>query len=113
MATDSAVMPMQERCPVDMLTLVCVCVLLAVGVLLVASASSEISAREYGNTLYLVARHIVFVRLSVLLGFSILMIPLDLWQRSGWLDAAFKAGPGNTLRPRTWWGGAGNTGRRF
>lgn len=85
MATDSAVMPMQERCPVDMLTLVCVCVLLAVGVLLVASASSEISAREYGNTLYLVARHIVFVGLSVLLGFSILMIPLDLWQRSGWL----------------------------
>ncbi|MCH2567491.1 MAG: FtsW/RodA/SpoVE family cell cycle protein, partial [Pseudomonadales bacterium] len=86
MASKTTVMSVHEEpCPVDILILVCVGTLLAMGVLLVASASSEISARDYGNTLYLVIRHIVFIGLAIGMGIITLMVPLEVWRRSGWL----------------------------
>ena len=86
MASKPTVMSVDEEpCPVDILVLVCVGTLLAMGVLLVASASSEISTRDYGSALYLVTRHIIFIGLAIGMGIITLMVPLEVWRRSGWL----------------------------
>jgi len=54
--------------------------LLAIGVVLVASASITIAARQYGEPLHFLYRHVMFTALGVGLGLAAASIPLQRWQ---------------------------------
>lgn len=57
--------------------------LLAIGWVMVTSASSEIAASLTGNPYYYSIRHGIFVVFSVLVGLCALCIPLERWRRWG------------------------------
>ncbi len=56
-------------------------VLLFAGVLLVGSASTEIAARTYGNSLHLLVKHVVYLGISLAVAAGALMVPIRAWQR--------------------------------
>lgn len=55
--------------------------LLVVGLVMVASASSEISARTYGNPAYLLIKHSIYVAISLTIATFALTIPVRVWQQ--------------------------------
>lgn len=60
-------------------------ILLVLGFVMVASATTEISARLYGSPLHLLIKHSVFVVISLCIGFLTLMVPVKRWQKIDWL----------------------------
>jgi len=73
------------RCPVDLFLLIIVVVLTTIGIVMVASASSDISNRVYGSPFLLLAKHIVFLSVSLLIACSTLLVPIRFWQEIDWL----------------------------
>lgn len=60
--------------------------LLAIGLLMVASASMVISDRQYGTPFHYFFRQAIYLVISMLLALGILQIPVDYWRRySGYL----------------------------
>ena len=55
--------------------------LLFAGVLLVGSASTEVAARTYGSSLYLLIKHVVYLCISLAVAAGALMVPIRAWQR--------------------------------
>lgn len=72
-------------CPVDPVLGGAAVMLLMIGMVMVASASSEISARNYGSPLYLFIKHTVYLVISLAASALTLAAPVRLWQRLDWL----------------------------
>jgi cell division protein FtsW len=51
---------------------------------MVTSASSEIAARSYGNPFWYAGRHALYICGGLFTGAIALMLPIRIWQRSGW-----------------------------
>ena len=87
MARDMAVRQHDRQavhCPVDAFLLIVVIVLIAIGIVMVASASSEISNRMYGSPFYLLNKHMGFLAISLVVACSVLLVPIRLWQKVDW-----------------------------
>ncbi len=72
---------MREACPVDPVIAGAAIMLLLMGLIMVASASTEVSARTYGSPFHMVIRHGVYVLLGGAAGALALSIPVNLWQK--------------------------------
>jgi cell division protein FtsW len=55
--------------------------LLSFGFIMVASASTEVSARIYGSPFHLMTRHAAYVLLGAATGVAVLMMPIRIWQK--------------------------------
>ncbi len=71
----------REGCPVDPVIAGVAIMLLLMGLIMVASASIEVSARTYGSPFHMVIRHGVYVLFGGIAGVIALSIPISLWQR--------------------------------
>lgn len=67
--------------PLDPYVASAAAILLFAGVVLVGSASTEIAARTYGNSLHLLIKHVVYLGISVTVAAGALMVPIRAWQR--------------------------------
>ncbi|MCB1693593.1 MAG: putative lipid II flippase FtsW [Pseudomonadales bacterium] len=67
--------------PVDPVISVSFLMLVVFGLVMVASASSEISARQYGNPFAMFIRHGVYMAAALGAGAFAMSIPVSLWQR--------------------------------
>ncbi|MET1080066.1 MAG: putative lipid II flippase FtsW [Pseudomonas sp.] len=59
--------------------------LLGLGLVMITSASSEVAAVQTGNPLYHMIRHLLYLVIGLVAAGVVLMIPLETWQRLGWL----------------------------
>ena len=59
--------------------------LLGLGLVMITSASSEVAAVQSGNPLYHMIRHLFYLVIGLGAGAVVLLIPLETWQRLGWL----------------------------
>lgn len=74
------------RYPLDNSLLFAAIVLLAVGLVMVASASVSIAERQMGDPFYYLWRQSAFVAIGLLAGFAVLNVRLVYWERLGpWL----------------------------
>ncbi|MEC7369715.1 MAG: putative lipid II flippase FtsW [Pseudomonadota bacterium] len=73
-----------QACPVDLFILGSSALLLLIGWVMVTSASSEIAARNFGNPFWYTGRHGLYIFIGLLTGAIALMLPIRVWQRSGW-----------------------------
>ena len=67
--------------PLDWAILGSTLLLLTLGLVMVGSASSEISARNFGHPFHLLARHGIFLALSFCALASALVTPIRVWQK--------------------------------
>lgn len=68
-------------CPVDPVIAGVALFLLLSGLIMVASASIEVSGRIYGSPFYLLLRHSAYLLVGVTAGAIVLMLPLRIWQK--------------------------------
>lgn len=73
------------RCPVDLFLLIIVVVLTTIGIVMVASASSDVSNRMYGSPFYLLSKHMLFLGVSLVTACTTLLVPIRFWQEIDWL----------------------------
>lgn len=59
--------------------------LLVIGVVMIASASTDMAAAVMGNSYHFVIRQLIFATLGCTLALIAANIPLGWWERSGWL----------------------------
>ena len=59
--------------------------LLGLGLVMIASASTEVAAVQSGSALYYMIRHLIYVVLGLGACIVTMMIPIATWQRLGWL----------------------------
>ena len=59
--------------------------LLGLGLIMIASASTEVAAVQSGSALYYMIRHLIYVVLGLGACIVTMMIPIATWQRLGWL----------------------------
>ncbi|MFD2884764.1 putative lipid II flippase FtsW [Pseudomonas lini] len=59
--------------------------LLGLGLVMIASASTEVAAVQSGSALYYMIRHLIYVALGLGACIVTMMIPIATWQRLGWL----------------------------
>ncbi|MBQ62221.1 MAG: putative lipid II flippase FtsW [Gammaproteobacteria bacterium] len=71
------------RCPLDSIVAGVALLLLLSGLIMVASASTEVSAKMYGSPFHLVTRHAVYLFMSATVGALVLLVPMNLWQKAG------------------------------
>lgn len=57
--------------------------LLGLGLVMIASASTEVAAALSGNPLYHMIRHLVYLAIGLCAGLFVLLLPLSFWQRAG------------------------------
>jgi cell division protein FtsW len=69
--------------PLDATLFTCVFLIIAVGLIMVSSASVELSARNYGSPHYMLTKHAVFLGISVTVGLAALATPVAAWQKIG------------------------------
>jgi len=72
-------------CPFDVTLAMVTLLLLVLGLIMVASASTEVSARIYGDSSYLLMKHSVFVVISLAAAGFTLLIPIKLWHQFDWV----------------------------
>ncbi|MVW74786.1 putative lipid II flippase FtsW [Pseudomonas xionganensis] len=65
--------------------------LLGLGLVMIASASTEVAAVNAGNPLYHMIRHLIYLVIGLGAAFVVILVPLAVWQRFDWvlLLAAF------------------------
>ncbi|MEX0943515.1 MAG: FtsW/RodA/SpoVE family cell cycle protein, partial [Pseudomonadales bacterium] len=71
--------------PVDPVIAVTFLSLMLTGLVMVASASTEISAQMYGSPFYMLIKHGVYMGVALAAGAAMLMVPVRFWQRLDWL----------------------------
>ncbi len=71
--------------PVDPVVATVSALLLFTGFIMVASASTELSARTFGSPFHMLLRHGFYMVLALSAGFLALSIPVRVWQRLDWL----------------------------
>ena len=59
--------------------------LLGLGLVMIASASTEVAAVQSGSALYYMIRHLIYLVLGLGACIVTMMIPIATWQRLGWL----------------------------
>ncbi len=59
--------------------------LLGLGLVMITSASSEVAAASSGTPLYFMIRHLIYLAIGVIACGTVMMIPLETWQRLGWI----------------------------
>ncbi|TLX57447.1 putative lipid II flippase FtsW [Stutzerimonas nosocomialis] len=59
--------------------------LLGLGLVMIASASSEVAAVNAGNALYHMIRHLVYLMIGLGVAGLVLLVPLANWQRLDWM----------------------------
>jgi len=74
-----------DACPIDQIILGSSLLLLLMGWVMVASASSEIAARNFGNPFWYATRHFIYIFSGFIAGIAALMLPIRVWQRSSWI----------------------------
>lgn len=98
--------------PVDPVLLLTTTFLLVTGVVMVASASSEVSAKLYDAPVFMFVKHMVYVGLAIGAAGVAISVPISLWQRLGWplfavslalLVAVLIPGVGKTVNGSTRW----------
>lgn len=77
--------PPTMQYPLDRLVSAATVMLLLLGLIMVGSASTEVSARTYGEPFHLAIRHGVYVFISLGAGAFALMLPTRSWQQIDWL----------------------------
>lgn len=55
--------------------------LLGLGAVMIASASSEVASAQTGNTFYNLTRHLVYLTIGILATASVLVVPIKVWQK--------------------------------
>lgn len=70
-------------CPVDSVVAGTALLLLLSGLIMVASASTEVSAKIYGSPFYLLTRQMVYVLIGTIIGVFVLLTPVRMWQKAG------------------------------
>ena len=78
--------PLQD---LDRLLLLCVVSLVALGLVMVASASMTSADRDMGEPFYYLLRQSLYLGMGVTAGLICLSIPLDVWERSSFLLLIF------------------------
>ncbi len=74
---------------IDFPLLVACLLLMGIGLVMIASASSAVAYTNTGNTFHYFTRHMVYIVIALAAGFATLFIPMSVWQRySGWLLVA-------------------------
>lgn len=73
----------QSQSSWDKTLLMCITVLMAVGLIMVYSASISYAERVMGNELYFAVRHFIYASLGLLAMFIVMRIPVSFWERSG------------------------------
>ncbi len=87
MSGRQAVLPGQDR--PDVLLLGVTAALLAIGLLMVTSASIALGDRQHGDAFYFLERQVFAAALGLAAGWAMVKIPTGVWQRLGsWLAAA-------------------------
>lgn len=78
-------------CPVDPIIAGCAALLLLIGLVMVASASSEISTRNFGNPFHIFIKHAAYMALGTGCAGGVLCVPIAVWRKLDWvcLLAAF------------------------
>ncbi len=60
--------------------------LMGIGLVMIASASSAVADTNTGNTFHYFTRHMVYIVIALIAGGVTLLVPMSVWQRySGWL----------------------------
>ena len=59
--------------------------LLGLGLVMIASASSEVAAAQTGSPLYHMIRHLIYLVIGLGAAGVVLMVPMNIWQRYGWI----------------------------
>ncbi len=99
-------------CPVDVTVAGISLLLLMIGIVMVGSASMEISARIYGDPFHLFIKHVVYVAISVGVAALLITVPVRSWQQIDWvllllsftlLIAVLMPGVGRTVNGSTRW----------
>ncbi len=60
-----------------------VALLLCTGLIMVASASMDVTAAQWGHPFYFLLRHLIYVAVGLTLGFLVYQLPLAWWQMRG------------------------------
>ena len=98
--------------PLDVPVMSATFLLLLIGLVMVGSASTEVSARIYGDPLHLFVRHGVYLFISLVCAAAALSVPIKFWQRVDWilllvsfalLVAVLVPGIGKTVNGSTRW----------
>jgi cell division protein FtsW len=81
----------QREIPFDPVIAGCAATLVIIGLVMVGSASMEVSARLYDNAFHLLARHLIYVAVAAIACVFALMTPVAFWQRGDrvWLVGTF------------------------
>lgn len=59
--------------------------LLVLGALLIASASMDLAAEQYGNPFHFAIRQCIYIVMGIATGLAVVNVPLSWWLRSGWV----------------------------
>ena len=59
--------------------------LLGLGLVMIASASSEVAAAQTGSPFYHMIRHLIYLVIGLGAAGVVLMVPMGIWQRYGWI----------------------------
>ena len=75
----------QHQLSLNYSLLLTVLALLSIGVVMVTSASIDYAAVNYGDPLYFVRRHLVYLVIAFVASLCMLSIPTNFWRQYGWL----------------------------
>ena len=67
---------LDEKFPLDPIIFSSALTLILTGLVMVASASVELSARYYGNSFYLLLKHVIYLGFSIGAGLLVIGLPL-------------------------------------
>ncbi|WP_205341086.1 putative lipid II flippase FtsW [Denitrificimonas caeni] len=71
---------------IDFPLLTACALLMGIGLVMIASASSAVADTNTGNTFYYFIRHMIYITIALIAGGVTLFVPMSTWQRySGWL----------------------------
>lgn len=74
---------------IDFPLLTACALLMGIGLVMIASASSAVADTNTGNTFYYFIRHMIYIVIALVAGGLTLFVPMSVWQRySGWLLVA-------------------------
>ena len=75
--------------PFDSILTLATLLLLMLGLLMVASATTEISEKLHGSSVHLLIKHSVFMAVSIAVAATALIVPIRTWQQVDWLLLVF------------------------
>ena len=78
-----------NKVDIDFPMLAACLLLMGIGIVMIASASSAVAYTNTGNTFHYFIRHMIYISIALVAGGVTLFIPMSVWQRhSGWLLVA-------------------------